>query len=139
MGKSFAEWVALYNKKTPEPFVRDERFELFYDAEHGFCEVGQTDKMLVINQLAGDGRFWKEKVSEAARAAGVRICGTWCIRKGIRAYIRLFGYKIEREETKDGLSRFYCKDGAGRRGLVTPAFRYHDEKKTQAYFITWEV
>lgn len=139
MGKSFAEWVALYNKKTPEPYQRDERFELFYDAEHGFCEVGQSGKMMIINQLAGDGRFWKEKVSEAARAVGIHMCGTWCIRKAIRAYIRLFGYRIEWEEDVGGLPRFHAKDAEGRKGLASPAFRYNDKDKTQAYFITWEV
>ena len=138
MGKTFAEWVALYNKKTPEPYKRDERFELFYDAEHGFCEVGQSGKFLIINQLAGDGRFWKEKVSAAARAAGIRICGTWCIRKGIRAYIRLFGYHIDHtEDAGGGLLRYFCKDKDGRTGLCSPSFRYEDG--TQAYFITWEV
>ena len=139
MGKTFAEWVALYNKKTPEPYKRDERFELFYDAERGFCEVGQSGKFLIINQLAGDGRFWKAKVSAAARAAGLHICGTWCIRRNIRAYIRLFGYRIAWEEDVGGLSRYHCVDVDGRKGLCSPAFRYDDKDKTQAYFITWEV
>ena len=132
------EWIDYYNKKTPEPFKRDERYELFFHPDKGFCEVGQTGDMLIIHQLAGDARFWKESVSKAARTIGMKACGTWCIRKGIRAYIRLFGFHIEREtKTTDGHTRFYCKNKENKNGLVSPAWKYADG--TQAYFITWEV
>lgn len=139
MTRTLDEWISYYNRKTPEKFERDTRFELFFSPDKGFCEVGQLGKFLIINQLAGDGRYWKEKVSAAARAAGIRVCGTWCIRRNIRAYIRLFGYKVEWTEDLGGLKRYHCKDADGRKGLCSPAFRYDDKDKTQAYFITWEV
>lgn len=132
------EWIAFYNSKTPEKFVRDERYEFFFSPEKGFCEVGMTKNMLVIHQLAGDARYWKNRVSKAARRIGLKMCGTWCIRKEILAYIRLFGYKIEyKEELPDGLSRYHCKNKKGKHGLASPSFRYKDDG-TQAYFITWE-
>ncbi len=132
------EWIALYNKKTPEPFVRDERFAFFFLPDKGFCEVGASGDLVVINQLAGDARFWKKHVSDMARKIGSKMCGTWCIRKAILAYIRLFGYKIYKtEETGDGCKRYYGIDNEGKKGLASPAFRY--ESGEQAYFITWEV
>lgn len=132
------EWIERYNKKTPEPFKRDERFELFYLPDKGFCEVGQDGDMVIIHQLCGDARFWKDKVSEMARKIGAKTCGTWCIRKEIKAYIRLFEYRIIEEELlPDGLRRYLCehKDN-GKEGLVSPAFRFKSGE--QAYFITWE-
>ena len=134
---TFDEWVDKYNSKTPEPFKRDERFVLYYLPDKGFCEVGQTDKMVIINQLCGDARFWKEKVSDMARKVGAEQCGTWCIRQQVKAYIRLFGYKIVKtEDTAEGLPRYYGIDKDGKTGLMSPAFRY--EGGEQAYFVTWE-
>ena len=133
------EWIARYNSKTPEPFKRDERFELYFRSDKGFCEVAQTKDMFIINQLAGDGRYWKALVDKAARASGIHHCGTWCIREGIRAYIRLFGYHVERiETTEDGRPRYFCRDTEGREAMVSPAFWYRD-KNVQAFFVTWEV
>lgn len=136
---SLAAWIERYDAKAPEPFQRDARFGLYYLPARGFAEVGSVGSLCVIWQLAGDARFWKEKVSEAARQAGYPRCGTLCIRPEIRAYIRLFGYGIERtEETKDGHTRYHCRHKTtGKARLVSPAFTY---KRTgqPAYFVTWE-
>lgn len=132
------EWIEKYNSKVPEKFVRDNRYELFYLPDKGFCEVGQDGELVIINQLCGDARFWKDKVSDMARKIGAKRCGTWCIRKEIKAYIRLFGYRIiEDIELPDGLSRYLViNKNDGKEGLVSPAFRYSTGE--QAYFITWE-
>ena len=132
------EWIAKYNEKTPEPFKRDERYELFYLPDKGFCEVGRSGDLVIIHQLAGDARFWKKHVTDMARKTGAKVCGTWCVRKAILAYIRLFGYRIYKiEETEDGLKRYYAIDKDDKKGLASPAFTFADQ--TQAYFITWEV
>ncbi len=132
------EWIAKYNEKTPEPFKRDERYSMFYLPDKGFCEVGRSGDLVVIHQLAGDARFWKKHVSDMARKIGVKVCGTWCVRKEILAYIRLFGYRIYKtEETGDGRKRYYGIDSEDKKGLASPAFTFADG--TQAYFITWEV
>ena len=133
------EWIAFYNKKTPEPFVRDERYELFFLPDKGFCEVGQTEDMVIVRALAGDARFWHNKVSEMAAQVGIKMGGTWCIRKEIKAYIRLFGFKVYKtEQTADGKTRYYgINKYTGKKGLASPAWEYADGG--QAYFITWEV
>lgn len=134
------EWETIYNAKTPEAFRRDNRFQLFYLPDKGFCEVGQTGNMLIINQLCGDARFWKSEIEKLARRLGnIAMCGTWCIRSGVKAYIRLFGYRVAREiKLVDGDRQFICKHKkTGKQGRVSPAFRYKDSGN-QAYFITWE-
>lgn len=131
------EWIKRYNSKTPAPFKRDERYELFFLPDKGFCEVGKDDNMVIIHQLCGDARFWKEKISEMARKTGAKKCGTWCIRQQIKAYIRLFGYTVYKtEKTSDGLDRYYGETKDGKKGLMSPAFRFTTGE--QAYFVTWE-
>jgi hypothetical protein len=131
------EWIEKYNKKTPTKFERDEKYDLFFLPDKGFCEVGMTGDMVIIHQLCGDARFWKEKVSEMARTIGVKKCGTWCVRQQIKAYIRLFGYTVYKtEKTTEGLTRYYGREKNGKEGLMSPAFRF--ETGEQAYFVTWE-
>lgn len=134
------EWVAAYNRKNPQaPFERDDRYALFFQPEHGFCEVMFTDEMTIINQLGGEAGYWKAAVSHAAGMSGIHIGGTWCIRNNIVAYLRLFGYGIDHtEELKDGLKRYYViHKKTKKKGLASPAFRYADGR--QAYFVTWEI
>ena len=135
---TFQEWVELYNAKAPEPFARDERYTLLFLPEKGFCEVGMTEDMVIIRQLSGDGRFWYDKITDMARKLGAKQCGTWCIRQAILAYIRLFGYRIEKvEKLPDGLKRYYgIRKTDGKKGLASPCFKYLGGE--QAYFITWE-
>lgn len=134
------QWIAKYERKTGEKFERDERFELFFLPEKGFCEIGQLKDMLVANQCCGDLLFWRDKINSAARKAeGIKVCGTWCIRKEIKAYIRLLGYRVEKTiELADGARQYICihKD-TGKKGRVSPAFKYKKSGR-QAYFITWE-
>lgn len=137
---SFEEWIKLYETKTHEKFKQDARFQLFFRPDKGFCEVGQLKDMLIINQLCGDARFWKAKIEELARQMdGVTMCGTWCIRKAIKAYIRLFGYELIAEnKLPDGGIQFFTKHKTTKKsGRVSPAFKYKDTG-VQAYFITWE-
>ena len=137
--KTFNEWVCVYNAKTPEPFRRDERYVLFFRPDKGFCEIGQTQDMLIINQLCGNARYWKDTLDSVARKTNIKTAGTWCIRPAVLAYIRLFGYMVEHsEELPDGLRRYYCRHKiTGKQGLVSPAFKYKTGE--QGYFVTWEV
>ena len=137
--KTLDAWITIYNTKTPEPFKRDERYALFFRPDKGFCEVAQTEDMFIINQLCGDARFWKDKVDETARKVNIKMAGTWCIRPAILAYIRLFDYKIEKEEElSDGRKRFFCRGRTtGKRANVSPAWTYASGET--AYMITWEV
>ena len=137
MNKSLEEWINFYEKKTGEKFVRDESYELFYLPDKGFCELAVGDKMIVIKQLSGDARFWKKFAEEIARQMQKKVCGTWFIRREVKAYIRLLGFKVERVETlPDGLERYYGVDKNGKKGLMSPAYKNGKQKE---YFVTWEV
>jgi len=132
------EWIAKYNKKSPEPFRQDTGYSMYFTEDKGFCEIGFTGDMVIINQLCGDGRWWKQTVDRLAQDVNIHHGGTWCVRSAVRAYIRLFGYRIvEIEHLSDGAERYHCLDKYNREGLVSPAFKYDDG--TQAYFVTWEI
>ena len=138
MNKTLEQWAEDFNKKTPEKFVRDERYELFYLPDKGFCEIAATDKMIMIHQVSGDGKFWKDFAEKVARKMNLKVCGTICIRRQIKAWIRLFGYEVaEIENLPDGLKRYHCKNKIGKKGLLSPAYKY--DSGEQAYFVTWEV
>ena len=137
--KTLEEWIAFYNRKASgDKFNRDNRYELYYLPDKGFCEIGMTSDMVIINQLAGDARFWKNEATKLAQKLGYKMCGTWCVRREIAAYIRLFGYKIVfTDEVADGLKRYHCiHRKTGKKGLVSPAYK---DGTIQAYFVTWEV
>ena len=135
------EWIDFYNKKNPQdPFQPTDGFELFYVPEKGFCEVRFFGDMVIIGQLAGDARYFKEHVDKVAAQMGIREGGTICIRKEIRAYIRLFGYCIEREEKlPDGEIRYHARHKKTGKWLrASPMFRYKGSGDL-AYGVTWEI
>ena len=94
--------------------------------------------MYIINQLCGDARFWKSKVDDLANKTGVKMCGTWCIRPELYAYIRLFGYKIvKNEDLGNGLRKIEgVHKETGKPGWAAPSYTYKDNNQT-AYLITW--
>ena len=123
MSRTLEEWIKFYEEKTKEKFVRDKSYELFYLPDKGFCEIFVSGKMVVIKQLAGDGRFWKKFAEKIARRMDKKVCGSWFIRKELFAYIKLFGFKItETEKLPDGSKRYHGVDNLGRKGLMSPAF-----------------
>lgn len=136
MNRTFEEWVEAYNKKVPEGFKRDIRFALFYLPDKGFCEITADDNMIIIGQTSGDGRFWRDFAEEMARKLNIKVCGTICARKESRAYIRLFGFKVDKHDEENGLKRYYCtgKNGAW---LVMTEFGLEDGRKH--CYVTWEV
>ena len=132
MSKSLEQWIALYNKKTGEQFERDKRFELFCLPEKGFAEIADTGKMIWVNQMCGDFKFWRHFVEDLSRKFAYSHAGTICIRH-IKAYIRMAGfvpYRIEQTEQGD---RYFCTDKhTGQKGQASPAGE-------GTYYITWEV
>lgn len=119
--------------------MRDEKFQLFYVPDKGVCEIGMSDDMLILRCLSTSNVFyWKNAAEDIARKVGIKIIGTWCVRREIMAYIRLFGYRIiKTEELEDGLNRYRCKNKEGKQARVSPSFVF--ENGQQAYFVTWEV
>ena len=137
MSRSLEEWIKFYNRKVSEPFKRDERYELFYSPEHGFCEIAVIDKMLIVQQLCGNLRYWRDIIERAARASNLKAIGTFCCRS-ILPYLKLGGFSIRgSEEVKEG-RRYYCEDfNTGQLGQASPAWLMPNGKR--AYFITWSV
>ena len=138
---TLSEWIDFYDKKNPEdPFSPTPGYDFYFLEDKGFCEVRFTENMAIIAQVTGDGRFFRDKVEEVARKLGIKEGGTTCIRKEIRAYIRLFGYRIEREERlPDGEIRYYARHKkTGKWFRASPAWRYKKSGEL-AYYVTWEI
>ncbi|WP_298591694.1 hypothetical protein [uncultured Mitsuokella sp.] len=133
------EWIALYDRKNPQdPFRPSKGFSLQFREDKGFCEVAFTKHSVIIGSLAGDARFFKERIEEAARKVGIHRGGTICTRPAIRAYIRLFGGKIVHVEAlPDGKKRYRCRTKEGKAARISPAWTY-DATGKDAYFVTWE-
>lgn len=136
MNKTLEQWIERYNKKIPEGFKRDERFTLFYLPDKGFCELTATDKIVVIGQVSGDGRFWKEFADNVARHLGLKVCGCYCWRDSTHSWARLFGFKVDKVDECDGLKRYYGTGKDGGWGLMTEAI--FEDGKIHC-FVTWEV
>ena len=132
MNKTLEQWIALYNKKIPEGFERDKRFELFYLPNKGFAEVMDSGKMVWVNQMCGDFKFWRDFVEKVTQKLGYSHAGTLCIRN-VKAYIRMAGFTVDRiEKTAQG-DRYFCTDKhSGQKGQASPAGK-------DTYYITWEV
>ena len=92
--KPFEQWIAAFNKKVPEGFQRDERFTLFYLPDKGLCELAATEKMMIVGNVSGDGRFWKKFAEKLARKFGLKVGGTTLVRTTFSAWARLLGYKL---------------------------------------------
>ena len=132
------EWIAYYNKKTPEPFQPDERMEFFFHPDKGFCEVGMSEKSVFIGQLAGDGRWWKDQVDNMARIMGRRRGTCFFCRRSVPAYLRLFGYHVEGTEKTGEYTRYVCahKDSGK---YLTASPTGHFFHGIQLYYMEWEV
>ena len=136
------EYIEKYEKRTGEKFEPKNGFKLFYLADRGFCEYKiDTDKdMVMIYQLCGDGKFWRDYGLLLAELTGCKHLGTICSRDNIKAYIRFWGYVVQKEEIlEDGLKRYHCiEKNSGKKGLVSPAWTDKETNKT-SYYITWGV
>ena len=137
-GKKLEEYIELYNRKADSPFEHDPRYQLFFNPEHGFCEIANVGSMIIAGQLCGDIKFWRNAIEEVARVSGINTCGTFCVRH-IKPYIRAAGFKIEKEEPLEiGFTRYYCIDPkTGQKATCSPGFK--DAKGNIAHYVTWKV
>lgn len=78
------KWLELYNKKVPEGFKRDELIALFYSPEKGFAEIGNSGKMIIVNQTCGELKFWRGVAEKLARQCGHTHAGTILLAAGGR-------------------------------------------------------
>ena len=94
--------------------------------------------MIIIHQLCGDAKFWKQVGEVLALEHGMKALGTWCIRD-IEPYIKFFNAEIERmEELPDGLKRYHCRfKDTGKPATCSPRFKTDNGKI--GYMVTWEI
>ena len=138
MNKTLKEWIKIYEKKSGEKFVRDESYELFYLPDKGFCKIKISGGIIIVNQVCGDGRFWKDFSNEIARRMGLKVGKVYFIRKNPKAYIRLLGFKIvEEKENPQGTKDFICVNDEGKNATVISA--YKDKNGNDIYRVMWEV
>ena len=139
MKTDLQKWIRKYENKTGEKFEPSNGFKLFFFPNRGFAEYAYTQDMVIVRQMCGDSLFWKQLSECLAISMCCKMIGSYCIRRNIEAYIRLFGYRIERTETlSDGLKRYFCVDKYGKRGQASPA-GHSIKTGIQRYYITWEV
>ncbi len=139
MTKTIEEWIKFYEEKSKVKYEPpDNRVKQFYFPDRGFAEIGASKNMVIIHQLCGDAKFWKNVAEVLAMQLGIKHLGTWCIRK-IEPYIRFFGVEIERvEDLGEGLKRYHGKlKDTGKSAVFTPNFR--NKNGNIGYIVTWEI
>lgn len=136
--RTLDEWIKFYEQKAGVPFEREPRCRLAWFPDRGFAEFGATNDMIIIYQLCGDAKFWKQVAEVLAMEHGITHLGTWCIRE-IEPYIRFFNAEIERvEELPDGLKRYHCRfKDTGK--AVTCSPRFWAKNGNVGYMVTWEI
>lgn len=132
-GKSLREWIDIYEKKTEDKFGVPEGFRLIYLAERGFAQykLDINGKLIMVAQLCGDAKFWKDFLEMTYAHVGFDAIGTLCTRH-IKPYIRGFGWDILTEQVKDGQQRFLCQDSIGRKVVAT---EYGKNEKGEPQFL----
>lgn len=143
VSRTLGEWIKLYEEKTGDKVDLPKDYRLFYMAERGFAQMKPDDegKMLIINHVCGDGKFWHDVAELVAVQHGLTCLGTLCTRR-IKPYIRAFGWKIEKRfcfispDSNPGKVeyRYLCRDGIGRAVVITESGI--DEKGNENYLVT---
>ena len=133
------DYIKKYEEKTKDKFKPKEGFKLFYLPDRGFCEIGVTtvfnkQQMLVIHQLGGDGKFWRDYATLIAQSLNIKKIGSICIRKNVEAYIR-----FKKEPLDDGSFIYYAENKEGKTARLAPIHIHDDDPSRISYFVTWEV
>lgn len=136
MSKTLEEWIKIYNRKAKTEFKSDKNFRLIYNAEKGFCEISCDESKILVGAVSGDGKFWKSFAEKLARVSGKNFCGTTCVRREIRAYIRLFGHKIISVDENKNLHGILTADKDGNFAFLAEIVFENGE---HGYRILWQV
>lgn len=118
--KSLQEWVKIYEEKTGDRAELPYGYRLLYLAERGFASMKPDieGKMMIVYQVCGDGKFFRDYAELTAAAMGLDCVATICTR-AIRPYIRSFGWQILSEQCIKDQHRFVCQDSIGRKIVIT--------------------
>lgn len=136
-GKSLKQWVKLYEEKTKDRVELPYGYRLCYLAERGFCMLKPDveGKMMVVYQVCGDGKFWRDYAELMAAAMGLECVGTICTRE-IEPYIRSFGWEILSMSEINGQRRYRCQDSIGRLIVCTYKSESDKEGNPPHYWVT---
>lgn len=135
---STSEWKEFYKQKTGDEFRTRSGFRELYIPERGLCQLSVTEKLVVLEQVSGDGRFWKDVADIVSRLLGLNMAGTLLTRRNPVAYMRLFGYEVEEIEEHGCEKRYYGRNKrTGLRCWLTPA-EQETSRGDRIYFVTWE-
>lgn len=136
---SINEWKEFYREKTGDEFKTRQGFKELYIPDRGLCQLSITEKIVVVEQVSGDGKYWKSVAEVIAQILGIDIIGTLLTRRNPEAYMRLFGYEIEDIDERNGEKKYFGRNKqTGLKCWLTPA----EERTSQGhriYFVTWEV
>ena len=119
-GKSLQEYLKIYKEKTGDNPMVPWGYRLLYLAERGFA-IMKPDiegKMMIVYQVCGDGKFWRDWAELEAACMGFDCVGTICTR-AIEPYIRSFGWEILSKSEINGQRRYRCQDSIGRLIICT--------------------
>lgn len=130
---SLNEWVKRYEDKTGDEFILPSGFQLFWLPNRGFAQYKFSNGILVVYQVCGDIHFWYDIACLMCIQNGGKAVATICTCP-IRPYLRLLGFEIEEEETRNGQKRYICKDQFGRKVVAT--YRSTDNTGCDSYFVT---
>lgn len=119
-GKSLNDWIKIYKDKTGDSFSLPMNYRLLYLAERGFATMKPDieGKMMVVYQVCGDGKFFRDYAELMAAGMGLDCVGTICTRP-IEPYIRSFGWEILSKTEINGQCRYRCQDSIGRLIICT--------------------
>ena len=125
--RSLKEWADFYTLKTDDIVNRLPGFRLYYLPNRGFAtmKVDFEAKMLIIDQVAGDGKFWRDMAEVCmAQANGLDVIATSCNRD-LMVYMRYFDAELLDAEfvgIESGmrLFRYLFQDNIGRAVLASP-------------------
>ena len=136
MNKTLEEWIEFYERKTGKKFKPEENYKLLYRPDKGFCEISASDNAILVGAVSGDGKFWKSSADLLARYMKFNFCRSINIRKNIRAYLRLFGYRITKITEENGLKYIESKNKDNK---ICGAFECIFEDGSHGYFLNWQV
>lgn len=134
------EWIELYEKKTGDKHELPEGYIEKYLPDRGYCQYGVSEdgKTLMIYETCGDGRFWYDVGLLICKEKGLKLLST-LVTRNIRAHIRFFGAKVEKEVTaEDGTLRLFGTTKSGEQLIAYPIW-FDNEKEKYAYCLVTEV
>lgn len=139
MGKSFNEWVALYEDKTGDEHTCLDGYTTLYDAEKGYAQYKVEGARLHIYEACGDGFHWYNVGIKICRDYGIEAIVTICTRK-IKPYLRAMKFKVEKEIPLPHRHNGYRYEGVnhiGERFFIFPAWWNEDLQRHAYYVVTF--